>query len=76
MVTKALDSAFPAFDSDGDAVRLGLSKREYFSIMALQGILASGKFISGHTEFAIQFADDLIAQLNKKNEESNSEEPT
>lgn len=48
----------------------GLSKREYFSLIALQGILASGLY--NHYEYqdpagkAVQYADQLIDKLNKE----------
>ncbi len=43
----------------------GLTKREYFSIMALQGILASAQ--GGNTdvkcEVAVEYADELLEVL-------------
>ena len=45
----------------------GLSKREYFAAMAMQGILADG--ITGapkeFSEWAVKLADSLIEALNK-----------
>jgi len=47
----------------------GLTKREYFAAMAMQGFIASG--VMGHkmsfAERAVIHADALIAQLNKEN---------
>jgi hypothetical protein len=46
--------------------RNGLTKREYFAALAMQGILA-GKIQSDSTmvaEFAIECADELIESLN------------
>jgi len=45
---------------------LGLTKREYFAAMALQGLL-SGKLSDLDTEpaVAVMFADALINELNK-----------
>lgn len=50
----------------------GLTKREYFAAMALQGILAnSGNHVDGmgdeeaHTKRAVGYSDALIEALNK-----------
>lgn len=56
-------TGYSAFDTQT------LTKREYFAALALQGILANPE--TGHyttdsiTSSAVQFADGLIAQLNK-----------
>jgi len=58
------------------ALTIGLTKREYFAAIALQGILAgtSGQESLAHvhpsswTISAIQAADALIEQLNKEGE--------
>lgn len=49
----------------------GLTKREYFAAMALQGILASGVVWhkTSFTERAVIHADELIAQLNRGNKQ-------
>lgn len=47
----------------------GLTKREYFAVMAMQGYLASGRFL--HTAVAAEAvlrADDLIEVLNLSKE--------
>jgi hypothetical protein len=56
---------------------LGLSKREYFAAMAMQGLLTSDKVrnvLNEHNtravpnllaELSVEMADDLIAELNK-----------
>lgn len=45
----------------------GLTKREYFAAMALQGLIASVKPVSENinltAEYAIKFADELLNQL-------------
>lgn len=49
----------------------GLTKREYFAAMALQGLLAypgEGEF-KKFTELSVMCADLLIEELNKKKEE-------
>jgi len=47
----------------------GLTKREYFAVMAMQGLLplmaGSTYAPSGVIKDAIKFADDLINELNK-----------
>lgn len=55
-------------DADGN-IHGGLTKREYFASLAMQGIISN---ISGVADtrlcskLAIQLADDLIEQLNKE----------
>jgi hypothetical protein len=55
----------------------GLTKREYFAALAMQGV-CSGNItvnskITGHpaytAEFAVQCADALIEELNKNNDD-------
>lgn len=47
----------------------GLTKREYFSSLAMQGIIASGNKIPGTvSELAIEHADRLIKELNNTQE--------
>lgn len=71
------EPAFPTFGSASDEnpkiitpQDYGLSKREYFAAMAMQGFLA-GRFPSGDYEnesvakVAIGFADELLKQLEK-----------
>lgn len=70
--TKANEPAFskPAFYHPDGAIDLpnnGLTKREYFAAMALQGMLA--KYGSDYqvqiAKDALYFADALIEELNK-----------
>jgi hypothetical protein len=44
----------------------GLTKREYFAAMALQGLLANRHEDYLLTEKAVMYADALIEQLNKQ----------
>lgn len=47
---------------------LGLTKREYFAALALQGMIAA-RYSDGHSELsrhAVQCADDLLAELAKE----------
>lgn len=58
----------------GDVYGGGLTKREYFSAMAMQGILSGDIIINDHlnqspkwsAEYALQCADALIVELNKE----------
>jgi hypothetical protein len=48
----------------------GLTKREYFAAMAMQGLLANSfrsptSYIESNAEYAVNYADALIAELNK-----------
>ena len=52
----------------------GLTKREYFAAMAMQGILARGDnypyesrqdFLTSMTSISVELADQLITQLNQ-----------
>jgi len=42
----------------------GLTKREYFAAMAMQGLLSNPNTIF-ETQYAVIIADALIAELNK-----------
>lgn len=52
----------------------GMTKREHFAAMAMQGILARGQpsdvcvSISDYCDDAVKYADALIAALNKEAE--------
>ena len=49
-----------------DAPQEGLTKREYFAAMALQGLLANdSELITSKARDAVQAADALIEILNK-----------
>ena len=45
----------------------GLTKREMFAAMAMQGILSSGSDAAGGTvaRWAVEYADELLAELEK-----------
>lgn len=70
-MTKPIESAFPVFDSDGCFVtgHSGLTKREYFAALAMQGLL-SVELIATRSparevaDLAVERADALIAALN------------
>ena len=44
----------------------GLTKREYFAAMAMQGMLARSPRDLQEMSISVQFADALIAELNKE----------
>ena len=62
--------AFPLWNEEHGHTEGGLTKREYFASVALQGMLAySGEEASGSPEIfardAVEYADALIKALNK-----------
>ena len=62
---EAKDAAFPFPINHSDiCVIKGLSKREYFAAMAMQGLLANPN-ISCVTSDAVLYADKLIEALNE-----------
>ena len=61
--------AFPIFNQHGETNTdlQGLTKRELFAAMAMQGMLATNPQFEGSTsENAVKLADKLIDALNKK----------
>lgn len=62
-------SKFPAFPSEGrPGMALGLTKREYFAAMALQGLLAHGILHDSQdyeytAKLSVSLADELLKQL-------------
>jgi hypothetical protein len=68
MRTKAKGPAFPLISDDGYIINAGLTKREYFAAMALQGLLTDNESPNSREEFAgyaVKFADALIEELSK-----------
>lgn len=45
----------------------GLTKREYFAAMAMQGICSTGNYANGkdNAEYAVRVADALLEELEK-----------
>lgn len=72
--TNADTPAFPFIGTDSSgyttALATGLSKREHFAGLAMQGLLANKRSMDitddALTEVAIAFADRLITALNKE----------
>jgi hypothetical protein len=69
MRTKAKGPAFPLISDYGYIINAGLTKREYFAVMALQGIIANKDGldieIERIVESAVDVADALIEELSK-----------
>lgn len=68
-------SAYPfsiEIDKDCTYNYYGLTKRELFAAMAMQGILANSERIGGKdqelTQYSVMLSDALINELNKQNE--------
>lgn len=73
MNTKPTDAAFAKaafYHPDGgvDSPQEGLTKREYFAAMAMQGLASSGNFFLSTelVETSVEIADLLIEALNKQ----------
>jgi hypothetical protein len=71
-------------DMSKDAIHIGLTKREYFAAMAMQGILSGfhtlqpenesqafkmASVLQGIANMAVRRADDLIQALNEQRKE-------
>lgn len=48
-----------------DKEPLGLTKREYFAGLALQGIITNGSRYNDFAKTAVELADKLLAELDK-----------
>lgn len=78
MRTDGNKPAFAAMAVDSNELfqELGLTKREYFAAMAMQGLMSATdsngdwKFcIESASEYSVQAADALIKKLNKESNE-------
>jgi len=64
----------PAFPTDAKVLRRGLTKREYFAAMAMQGIArdwsndVTNWRIEKMAKCAVEYADALLAALERKPE--------
>lgn len=61
MYTNPIDTAFPVMEKFNFE---GLSKREYFAAIALQGLLTR-ESVPDAVKYAVKAADLLIAKLNE-----------
>ena len=64
------ESAFPFVDETGKAqsIAAGLTKREYFAAMAMQGVLANPNYNGDYKHLSVvsvKVADALLAELEK-----------
>lgn len=67
-ITCPIDSAFPNRNDPEVREWLGLTKREYFAAMAMQGLLAANAFNGAPksiAKYAVDYADELIDALNQ-----------
>jgi hypothetical protein len=66
MRTKAKGPAFPLISDEGYIINAGLTKREYFAAMALQGLVTKNNNEYDYCVIsAVKFADALIEELSK-----------
>jgi cyanate lyase len=64
MATKA-NEPIQTIEYNNNYISNGLTKREYFAAMALQGLLANNNNYVYSVISAVEFADDLIEELSK-----------
>jgi hypothetical protein len=60
--------AYPITDGCGDVLSYGLTKRELFAAMAMQGLIADHENNAPHDVFAevsVEMADALLKELEK-----------
>lgn len=55
----------PAFPTETHAILDGLTKREYFAGLAMQGLCADTNYDGDVAASSVKLADALIAELNK-----------
>lgn len=81
-LTKPNDTTFPVVVTKSREVEIGtgLTKREYFAAMALQGLLSNASYMNDYnkdkyllkpwtvSKVAIEYANALIVELNKDQE--------
>lgn len=61
--------AYPIFNEWGHATKEGLTKREYYAGITLQGILANSRIVASDSDIvkaSISLADELLKQLETK----------
>lgn len=75
-MAKETDYAYPAINDQDTYAQFGLTKREYFSGLAMQGLLANTIYhnpnerakmitVSALVETAVNYADALLEELEK-----------
>ena len=63
------ESAFPSHGTMGEVAYQGVTKREYFAAMAMQGFCAAPDATGKYTDYArdaVRTADALLAELAKE----------
>jgi len=69
MRTKAKGPAFPLISDNGYIINAGLTKREFFAAIAMQGIITNKDGLDIKIEYivesAVDAADALIEELSK-----------
>lgn len=68
------DQAFPAPETEWNYFASGLTIREHFAALAMQGLLSNPNHsgVAYEAIIAVEAADALIAELNKETQPSNS----
>ncbi len=69
-MTDGKESAFPIDSDDLKTVETGLTKREYFAAMIIQGLTAKYNLKAPEdqqilSQMSVELADTLITELNK-----------
>ena len=65
------DSPINTIEYNNNYISTGLTKREYFAAMALQGLLANDSgLITSKARDAVKAADALIEELNKTKQDA------
>ena len=66
-MTNANDLVNPSVSANGYVIKQGLTKREYFAAMAMQGLLADSipASIEVNVKLSVEAADALIKALNQ-----------
>jgi len=66
MENKETKANEPVYPNKFVPILYGLTKREYFAAMAMQGLLALGGVVyQSPVKSAVEYADALIEELNK-----------
>jgi hypothetical protein len=63
-MTEGSEQASPSHFYEDKELQV-LTKRETFAAMAMQGYISSGSVNKEIADWSVQFADELIASLNK-----------
>ena len=64
-MTNGEQGAFAMLDTNGSFTQYGLTKREYFAGLAMQGMAASDLTYEDIAHDSVKMADALLAELDK-----------